>query len=695
MMRVPTLRRLLPAAVILGAAVAFSSSAVADTPAADERHIADKAPFQQCIGDAEPTTQNVPAVDIDGLDELPHDVDIMDTNPDWDEVVLDFRDHLSDDYIRTITEAVGLDADLNSPFSADANLYVAAVEEGAVPYIKDCLRSTEFSDDIKHIEENFEYRLQGTAIDSTDTAGFGITDDTITSDLNPPPYDTISAETAPGALSDAPTTQDFVPDDPLYQYQWNFKQVNAEAAWDISTGRDATVAVIDTGVTVEDDPQRGVKVGPDLKDTAFADGYDFVDDSDFVYDGHGHGTHVAGTIAQATDNGYGVAGLAYDAEIMPIRVLNDRGFGSVSDIADAVRWASDNGADIINMSLGGPLPSLVLKRAVSYAHNNGTLVVAAAGNSGKKSPSYPAAFKESFAVAATQYDQHTTFYSQWGDFVDIAAPGGNTRVDQNDDGRPDGILQETHPRNKPSKHEFALYMGTSMASPHVAAAAALVHATGVTDPDDIKDVLRDSADDSMRQHYDGDEFEDRYGAGIIQVDAAVQQSTNDQGSTRFGGALVLVLLTLLGLRRRGQFDQSLSEVAGVTATATTVAAGLFFLPQLIPTTGGLLATMVGLAAQPLAFADAAVVGFGSSVNPLLASFLIPLGAYALLAGNRIGRLAACGLALGMAAFCLTEAFVMTSGVAWIPGTGGLLDSAWLMVNGLLSLAIGYLGLKSK
>ena len=682
MMRLPTLRRFGPAAIAVGAVVALSSTAVAQGADADTVDIADKAPFEQCLDGASPTTDNVEPVDLSQFDEIPHDLEILDTNPDYDEVVLDFDDELTNEEIVAYTESIGLDARLNSVFSDDANLFVAAVEEGAVPYIKDCIRASDASDKLLHIEENFEYRLTGQSVDvdAADTAGFGATDDTI-------------------STGDSPDfgTADFVPDDPLYQYQWNFTQVGAEQAWDVSTGQGTTVAVIDTGVTVEDDAERGVKVGPDLEDTPTVAGYDFVDDSDFVYDGHGHGTHVAGTIAQATDNSYGVAGLAYDAQIMPIRVLNDRGFGSVSDIADAVRFAADNGADVINLSLGGPLPSLVLKRALSYAQDQGTLVVAAAGNSGKKAPSYPAAFKEAFAVAATQYDQHTTFYSQWGDFVEIAAPGGNTRVDQNDDGRPDGILQETHPRNNPSQHEFALYMGTSMATPHVAAGAALVHSAGVTQPEAIKDVLRSTADDSMREHYDDDEYAQRYGAGFMQVDRAAQraaQMTDDSQPqwqaldceprlvevsadddddsllaavgamdlTRMAGAAILVLLALLGLRRRDQFDHSIKEVATVGASATTVA----FL-----------------------------FGLGASTNPIAASFILPLGAYALMAGQRDGRNIACGVGLGVAAFCLIETVAMTADVSWIPGSGGLLDRAWLMVNGLISLAIGFVGLRSE
>lgn len=642
-----TFQRFATGAFALSTALAISASAGAQTleHTPQGASIAPADTWVQCLDGADPSTQNVPAMDISTLESIPFDMEVMDTNPLWDEVILDFADHLSHEEILAYTASLGLDASPTSQMSEKTNIFTAPVEEGAVPFIADCLTQNAPDGWLEGVEENFEYRAF-----------------------------------------------DFVPDDPLYQFQWNFKQVGAESAWKISSGKDVIVAVIDTGVTVEDAPKRGIKVGPDLKGVATVPGYDFVDKTDFVFDGHGHGTHVAGTIAQATNNGYGVAGLAFESKIMPIRVLNSQGMGSVADIADGVRFAADNGAQVINMSLGGPLPSLVLKSAVSYANKKGVTVVAAAGNSGRRAPSYPAAYKEVFAVAATQYDQHTTFYSQWGDFVDIAAPGGNTRVDQNGDGRPDGIMQETHPIGKTDEHEFALYMGTSMASPHVAAAAALVISSGITHPDKVKKVLRDSADTAMKEHYGEKEFSERYGAGFLRADKAVAKATTTQGTTRSGGALALVLLTLFGLRRRRALDQNMGQITLFAATATVAAAGLFLLPFIIPA-GGTLGWLSAVLARPLANANVLVSGLGAAQNPLLASFLIPLGFYALFAGKSWGRAIASGLAIGMAAFCLTEAFLMTSDVSWIPGVAGLLDRGWLIVNGLLSLALGYLGLK--
>lgn len=643
-MRTSSFRHTLPLGLAFSALTLLGSSAWAQDPPGE---IAPADSFETCLNGAAPTTENVPAVDISRLDHIPDDVFVMDTNPLWDEIVIDFDDRLSNQEILTFTRSMGLDAALNSPHSDDTNLFIARVDEGAVPFVKDCLSASAPDDFIEDIEENFEYRAF-----------------------------------------------DFVPNDPLYQFQWNFQEVGAESAWELATGRDVVVAVIDTGVTVADDPSRGIAVGDDLRDVRSVAGYDFVDQSDFVYDGHGHGTHVAGTIAQSTNNGYGVAGLAYDASIMPLRVLNSRGFGSVADIADAIRFAADHGAHVINMSLGGPLPSLVMKRAVSYANKQGVTVIAAAGNAGKRAPSYPAAYSEVFAVAATQYDQHTTFYSQWGDFVDIAAPGGNTRVDQNGDGRPDGIMQETHPLGKTDQHEFAIYMGTSMASPHVAAAAAMVISTGVTNPDKVKEILQRTADQSMRQHYDAKEFQERYGAGQLRVDQAVRSAQTSQGTTRFGGALALLLLTTLGLRRRQLLDTNAKDLSIVSITSVTAAAGLFFLPLLLPVSGA-FGRLTALLARPLAEIDTALLGLAAHQSPILASVAIPFVAYALLAGTKLGRAIAVGLAIGTAAFCLTEAYMMTSDVSWIPGMAGTLDRSWLLINGLLSLALGYLGLMKK
>ena len=159
---------------------------------------------------------------------------------------------------------------------------------------------------------------------------------------------------------------------PEYSKQWNFRNINVEQAWDETKGAGITVAVIDTGVSQV----------PDLKTTKFVKGYDFVNNKDDASDDNGHGTHVAGTIAQSTNNGYGVAGIAYEASIMPLKVLSGSGGGTIADIAESIKFAADNGASVINMSLGGGGASNMLEEAIKYAHSKGVTIIAAAGNEG-------------------------------------------------------------------------------------------------------------------------------------------------------------------------------------------------------------------------------------------------------------------------------------------------------------------------
>lgn len=652
--------------MLLGVPVSASAQSAADAPR----------DWQACLNGAQASTQNIApstpaqiraASGPNRISAAP----VMDTDPTGDQVVVDFADGLDNDEIVAFGDTYGLQLRLNSSYSDDENLFVADVPEGAVPAINDCVLNRAPAGMIEAAEENFEYSLFGQSASTLDAQG-----------------DQSASASAPGETP----LFDGAPNDPLYQFQWNFKQVNAEKAWQVSTGRGVSVAVIDTGVALENAPDRGITRPHDLDGTAMVPGYDFVDNDSFAWDGHGHGTHVAGTIAQTTNNEYGVAGLAFNAKIMPLRVLNSRGFGQVSDISDAIRFAADNGANVINMSLGGPLPSLVMSRAIKYANKKGVTVVAAAGNGGKRGPSYPAAYKGVIAVAATQFDKNTTFYSQWGKFVDIAAPGGNTRVDQNGDGRPDGVMQQTLKDGKTDKHDFLLYMGTSMASPHVAAAAALVISQGITRPSEVEKALTQTADDSLRDRFkDSKEFEEHYGAGLMQADKAAENAALGQGSWRFAGGLLLAMFALVGVRRKDLLGISGGFQPKVLAVSALSASGLFFLPFLIGD-AGLFGGIVSTLSHPLAEADLALLGASFNQNPLLASCLIPLGAVALLGGSKRWKFIASGLALGMAGFLLTETFLLTSDVHWVPGTG-LLDRAWLGVNGLVSFAIGYLSLK--
>lgn len=320
-----------------------------------------------------------------------------------------------------------------------------------------------------------------------------------------------------------------VPNDPYYDtYQWNLRGrdeggINADLAWNLSTGSGVVVAVLDTGIAYENF-RNIAKLAPDLSGTAFVLGYDFINNDNKPYDDEGHGTHVAGTIAQTTNNGEGVAGVAYDAALMPVKVLDSQGSGSYAVIAEGIYFAADNGADVINMSLGGPVSSVTLENALDYARNPGkygashdpVTIVAATGND-SGAVGYPAAYDAYvIAVGATDYNMNLAYYSNYGPEVDVVAPGGDVTVDLNNDGYGDGILQNTF-GNNPRDMGYYFYQGTSMATPHVAGTAALMISNGnATTPDQVQRALQDTA------HERGEPGKDNlYGYGLIDAYAAL------------------------------------------------------------------------------------------------------------------------------------------------------------------------------
>ncbi len=326
-----------------------------------------------------------------------------------------------------------------------------------------------------------------------------------------------------------------VPSDPYYSYQWNLDNlpyggIHMQQAWGGSTGDPSViVAVIDTGVAYENYQQEVSESqtityaqAPDLADTYFVSGYDFVNNDTHPNDDEGHGTHVTGTIAQSTNNGTGVAGIAYHTAIMPIKVLNSSGSGSYSAVAEGIYFATNNGASIINMSLGGSSGSQTLKNALSYAHANGVTIVCSSGNDGSPTTvGYPAAYDDyCIAVGATRYDEAVSSYSNGGNSLDITAPGGDLNVDQNGDSYGDGILQQTF-GSSPTHFNYYFYQGTSMAAPHVSGVAALLIASGVaTGPDQIRETLQASAEDKGPPGWDT-----AYGWGLLDAAAALNYST--------------------------------------------------------------------------------------------------------------------------------------------------------------------------
>jgi len=320
-------------------------------------------------------------------------------------------------------------------------------------------------------------------------------------------------------------------DDYYYPYQWHLDNIeyggiHMEDAWDIALSGgspDVVVAVIDTGVAYEDyqefvdNPGRGkdywitYQQAPDLAQTNFVAGYDFVNDDTHPNDDEGHGTHVTGTIAQSTDNGIGTAGIAYNTAIMPIKVLDSNGSGTYGNIADGIYFAANHGARVINMSLGGSSGSITLEAALAYAYNEGVTIVCASGNDGSSDTvSYPAAYDAyCIAVGATRYDEAIAYYSNGGSSLDLTAPGGDVNVDQNGDGFGDGVLQQTFGAN-PTDFNYFFYQGTSMATPHVSGVAALLIAQGVATPDAVREALQATAEDHGATGLDP-----QYGWGII------------------------------------------------------------------------------------------------------------------------------------------------------------------------------------
>ncbi|MCB9603230.1 MAG: peptidase S8 [Sandaracinus sp.] len=457
----------------------------------------------------------------------------------------------------------------------------------------------------------------------------------------------LEAETPAPARGDA-----FVPNDPFYRHQWHLDQIQMPKAWRRQQGEGVVVAVIDTGVAFRDVDGRFKQV-PDLAEPRFVPGWDFVDGDDTPDDEHGHGTHVAGTIAQSTNNGVGVAGVAPRASIMPIRVLDARGGGAWGNVAAGIRWAADHGAHVINMSLGGGINSQAIASAIAYAHRKGVVVVAAAGNTGRGRVQYPAANRFTVAVGAVRFDETLSFYSSYGSALDVVAPGGDLRVDQNNDGMPDGVLQNTILARSPERSDYLAFQGTSMAAPHVAGVAALIRASGVHDPAAIERILKETAKSKKDRN--------RYGAGLIQADDALRAATKDLGVTRGLTALGFAGLLFFGFRRRLAIG----------------AAGLFGGAAI--TSGGLGALGLSTSLSPLS-----ALGALGTLAPLVLA-LLPMLLVGLLYGWKNARGLVAGAAVGVAAFAIVEAWLPTWDASW----GGL-AGPFLVVVSLLSITLGLL-----
>src|SRR3954453_21806168 len=341
----------------------------------------------------------------------------------------------------------------------------------------------------------------------------------------------------------------FVPNDPgigaaggWQDLQWNFVGpygVDAPDAWQQAIaagapgGRGVTVAVLDTGVAYEN---RGrFRRNPDLYSTRFVRPYDFVDNDRHPDDENGHGTHVTGTIAQKTNNDFGLTGLAYGVNIMPVRVLDAHGEGDAGAIARAIRYAARNKAQVINMSLefdssitASQIPDIV--SAVRYAHSKGTVVVGAAGNAAESAVAYPARTNSVISVGGTTEHGCEADYSNSGSGLDVVAPGGGDDAPLDDNPtdltncRPDDrgrdIYQVTFTRDVRTFGIPSNYEGTSMACPHVSGIAALIIPTRVIGkhpkPQAVEARIKATARDLGPVGSDH-----RYGAGLVSAYEAI------------------------------------------------------------------------------------------------------------------------------------------------------------------------------
>ncbi len=357
-----------------------------------------------------------------------------------------------------------------------------------------------------------------------------------------------------------------VPNDPGYDKQWNFDLIGMPSAWDIIDGASdqIVVAVVDTGITTVtrsfdlklwtgrafETMAIPFRINPDLREQRVAPGYDFVFWDGPVVDMVGHGTHVAGTVLQETNNGLGLAGIAHRAQLLPLKacygywemqfVLSDRGIpgfvrpdetGSCPDsaTAEAIRFAADAGAQVINLSLGGPDPAPILREALQYAVDRGAFVAIAVGNEfAEGNPvNYPAKYAEGMsgvvAVGAVGRSGSRAGYSSTGSHLELVAPGGDVA----EGGWPAAIYQASllegdfdptrivRPRFE--RYAEVALQGTSMATPHVAGVAALLYARGVTQPSAIEAALEAFARDLGEPGRDAE-----FGFGLIDALAVLR-----------------------------------------------------------------------------------------------------------------------------------------------------------------------------
>lgn len=289
------------------------------------------------------------------------------------------------------------------------------------------------------------------------------------------------------------------PNDPLYQDQWNLQKVVVEDAYDVATGEFGPIAIIDTGVDTTHADLSGLVL----------EGYNTIDETSNTFDDHGHGTHVAGIASAQTNNTTGVASISYQATILPIKVLNKDGVGTYDDVSEGIIYAADKNARIINLSLGGSSDSTTLKRAVNYALNRGSLLVAAAGNNGNDAPIYPAVYEGVLAVSASDKNDNLAGFSSYGSNIFVASPGVAITSSV-----PGGSYKE--------------YSGTSMSAPHLSGLLALsLSSKPSLSNAQLIDQIKNNAEKVGSYSYDQNGWNSYFGYGRIAAGKTLKSISSD------------------------------------------------------------------------------------------------------------------------------------------------------------------------
>lgn len=450
----------------------------------------------------------------------------------------------------------------------------------------------------------------------------------------------------------------WTPNDSDYSEQWSFRTLKMESAWDYTRGSGVTVAVLDTGVACED--YDGFHKLSDLQQTKCVSGWNFVTGDNHAYDDHGHGSHVAGTIAQSTNNGLGLAGIAHKARIMPVKVLSGSGSGTTLDIADGIRWASDNGAHVINMSLGGGGYSQILADSIVHARKNGTVVIAAAGNNAG-AVNYPAAYDGVIAVSATDSKNALAEFSCFGPEIDIGAPGVNIKQQTVCDGGLNNCEQ------------FVAWNGTSMATPHVAGVAAMIMSLGVTNVDKVEEMIKQSATGANNPA--------AFGAGILNANSAVKKTTYELGMSRlfYFSMLTMLLAFVTSKVRKNSIVNKRYILSGILSGV-----GLFVLPTITSAFG-----WSWLLSKPFADMDLILLGAGVHKFLPLTTFILPLLFTSLTWHMPKLRMVSAGMSVGLASYLIST---LMNNFVTMPLSDSIFK-VWMVLNVALLSGIAYINLK--